>query len=144
MAACRLKAGLAALQQHQRATDRVCRALAQRCPGSTELQHMYHDGTRGFTPVPDALAVSPELLVQQPALPEAAAAPLPCGPCMSNWPGSVRCWRCPGWLAQLHVEPRHVELRHVDSSKSLVHLYHSALHSRAALTVAGQLLQHEL
>ena len=76
MAACRLKAGLAALQQHQRATDRVCRALAQRCPGSTELQHMYHDGTRGFTPVPDALAVSPELLVQQPALPEAAAAPL--------------------------------------------------------------------
>ena len=76
LAARRLKAGLAALQQHQRTTDRVCRALALRCPGSTELQHMYHDSTRGFTPVADALAVSPELLVQQPALPEAAAAPL--------------------------------------------------------------------
>ena len=76
MAACRLKAGLAALQQHQRTVDRVCRALALRCPGSTELQHMYHDSTREFTPIPDALAVSPELLVQQPALPEAAAAPL--------------------------------------------------------------------
>ena len=72
----RLKAGLAALQQHQRTTDRVSRALAQRCPGSNELHHMYHDSTRGFTPMPDALAVSPELLVQQPPPSEAAAAPL--------------------------------------------------------------------